>query len=147
MSGVTGEISGVGLAYVTRAIDGDIKTTKTAFDKKLGENVTKETTVEEPVIVFFSSGTSQVMSLKRAEALGYLEQPEVMNLANVQDTKTPAGRYKNAIREKDRLDAWMALENAVIQRCVGKSGHPLPLDCTYSENSIYFDAQHEEIAA
>lgn len=143
---VTSEYSGVGLAYVARQIDGVIMTTSTKFDTKLGENVTKETEVRNPVIVFFPNGTTQVLAGDRAKILGFLEQPEIMNFESVQGGKSPAARYKNALREKDRMDAWHDLENAVINRCVSKSGHPLPLDCDYSKKSFYL-YENEEIAA
>ena len=138
---VAGEISGVTLNYVAREVQGNIPCTLTKFDKDLGENVHEMTKVKEPVIVFFPNGTTQVMSRKRAEGLGFLEQPDILNFASVQDSKTPAGRYKNAIRESDRLNAWLTMENAVIQRCVSKSGHPLPLDCTYSDYSLYMGVE------
>jgi len=144
---VTGELSGVGLAYVTRAVIGEIKTTKTKFDTKLGENVTSETSVKDPVIVFFPNGTTQLLAADRAKILGFLEQPEIMNYSSVQDGKSPAARYKNAIRERDRIDAWLMMENAVIQRCVSKSGHPLPLDCIYADTSLYLSNEKEELAA
>jgi hypothetical protein len=144
---VGGEISGVGLSYVAREIKGSIPYKKTKFDAKLGENVYTDGELEKPVIVFFSNGTTQVFSMKRAEAMGFLVQPDVMNIASVQDAKTPAGRYKNAIKESVRLDAWQMMEEAVIQRCVAKTGHPLPLDCSYKSNSIYFDADEKELAA
>lgn len=140
---VTAELSGVALAYVAREIIGNIDTTRTKFDTKIGENVVSIVALQDPVIVFFPSGTTQVLSANRAKALGFLEQPEIMNYASVQDGKSAAARYKNAIREKDRVDAWLMLENAIIQKCVSKSGHPLPLDCTYSDKSFYLSYEKE----
>lgn len=147
MDATTGEISGVMLSYVAREVIGDIKTTKTKFDAKLGENVQTEVTVKNPIIVFFPNRTSQVMPRAKAEQKGFLRQPEVLNLAQVQDQQTAAGRYKNAIRSSDRIDAWLEMEERVITDCVSGSGHPLPLDCNYSKNSVYLDAPNEEVAA
>lgn len=144
---VTSEFSGVGLAYVAREVIGTVTSTTVKFDAKLNENVEKENVVKDPMIVFFPNGTTQVLSAERAKILGFLEQPEIMNYASVQDGKSPAARYKNAIRERDRLDAWLDMENKVITGCVSKSGHPLPLDCDYSKTSFYLRNDIEEIAA
>lgn len=144
---ITGEVSGVTLSYVAREVEGDIMTVKTKFDDKLGENVQKETKVVDPVIVFFPNNTSQVMARKTAEERGFLAQPEILNFAQVQDQKTAAGRYKNAIKNEDRIQAWLDMENKIITDCVAASGHPLALDCNYSDKSVYLDAPTEEIAA
>ena len=143
---VTGELSGVVLAYVVREIIGPIYTTTTKFDAKLGENKETVAEVKDPVIVFFPNKTTQVLAAERAKILGFLQQPEIMNYASVQDGKTAAARYKNAIREKQRIDAWLDMENTIIQGCVAKSGHPLPLDCVYSDKSFYL-TETEELAA
>jgi hypothetical protein len=136
---MTGEVAGVVLAYVTREIIGDIKTTKTSFDPIQKENVKEEALVVDPVIVFFPNRTTQVLPRNVAEQKGFLSQPEVLNFSQVQDQKTPAGRYKNALREVDRKQAWLDMEQAVITGCVSASGHPLPREAMYNENSIFLD--------
>lgn len=136
---VTGEISGVTLTHVARRIDGDIETTTTKFDPKIGENVKKPSTVKNPVIVFFPNGMSQVMTEKRADSLGFLGQPEILNFAQVEDQQTAAGRYKHAIRDDQRRMAWLEMEQSVVNACISKSGHPLPLDCVYSDESVYLE--------
>jgi hypothetical protein len=143
---VNSEVAGVSLSFVTRQVIGDILDTKTRFDPLTGENITEEIKVKDPVIVFFPNGTSQVMSSKHAEGAGYLNQPEIMNISMVGDQRTPAGRYKNAIREEDRCRAWLDLEGVVINKCIGKSGHPLPLDCRVDENSLFFTLKEKEVA-
>lgn len=143
-----GEFKGVRLAYVARTIKGDIKTVETHFDKKNNENVQKEVKVKEPVIVFFPNGTSQVFPAKVAEKKGFLTQPDIINLDTVgSDTKTAAGRYKNAIRVKDREDAWLQMENNIVTSCIAKHGHPLPLDVVYSDQSMYLDTFKEPVNA
>lgn len=142
----TGEIRGVGLAYVARRITGKVIKHVARFEKKEDANVLTEKPVTDPVIVFMSNGTSQILSYKRAEELGFLRLPKVLNLAQVEDGDSPAARYKNAIRDRDRLEAWMDMELAVINRCIAKTGHPLPLDADYSKESIYFEDEKEQVA-
>lgn len=138
----TAEVQGVFLSYVAREIvQGTINKTVTKFDNKLRENVQKKKAIEEPIIVFFPNGTSQVMSRKIAEGKGFFEQPTVINLGSVNDQTTPAGRYKHALQDRARISAWKDLEQQVINTCIEKSGHPLSRDCLFSDQSIYFDEQ------
>lgn len=143
----TGEISGVMLEYVLRRVEGKVMTSIVKFDPDLGENVRKEVAIRHPVIVFFPNRTSRVMSEKDAERAGFMRQPEIMNFAQVADQRTPAGRYKNAIRSADRKQAWLEMEVTLINRIIEKSGHPLALENTYSQSSVYLDDPTEEIAA
>lgn len=134
---VTGPI----LAYVAReVISGDVFTSVTKFDAKLKENIQSEEKVKNPVVVFFPNQSCQVMSMKAAEKKGFLKQPEILNFTDASDQVSAAGRYRNALREDARLQGWNDLENDIISACVSASGHPLPLDCRYSDNSIYYAA-------
>jgi hypothetical protein len=141
------EIKGVTLNYVARALETEgsegITVSKTSFDKKEGANEQTEETLEDGVIVFFPNKTVQVMSMKRAEGLGFLRQPEILNLSQVEGQNTPAGRYKNAIKTSDRIKAWGDMENSLIQSCIARSGHPLPLDVHYSDKSIYLTSEEK----
>lgn len=132
------EVAGVTLQYVAREVTGDIMTTAAQRDAKNGGIVERNKKLKEPVIVFFSNGSTLVMERSSAETRGFLKTPEVMNLSQVTDTATPAGRFKHAFRDEDRQQAWMDLEQAVITKCTSRSGHPLPLDARVSEQSIYF---------
>lgn len=144
MSALT-EVQGVILRYVVRELEGNITIQKAKFNTKLGENEFTEEAMLHPVIVFFPNGTSQVMERASAEKRGFLDMPQILNFDTVQDTKTPAGRFKNALTTKARREAWLQLEQAVIRNCTAKSGNPLPPDVTISSESVYFeDAIKEE---
>ena len=143
-----GEFSGVSLEYVARKINGTIPTEKTKFNVKQGANERQEAEVIDPVIVFFPNRTCQVMSMKKAERFGFLKMPEVMNLSQVEGKSTPAGEYKNGIRDKDKVAGWIKMEESLILACVNASGHPLPsrenadgllVADMYSKESLYLD--------
>jgi hypothetical protein len=136
---MTAEVSGVMLGYVARKVTGKVMVNKTRFDDESGENVISEVAMKEPVIVFFPNKTCQVFERKIAEQRGFLQQPQVMNLAQVEDTHTAAGRYKSALRDSDRLQAWLDMENAIVTGCISSTGHPLDIDgVRYSDKSMYF---------
>ena len=127
------------LSFVTRPVTGTIEIEKTVFDKKERVNNKVKAIIKEAVIVFFPNRSSQVMSVKEADRRGYMAQPDIMNFEAVTDAKSPAGRYKFAMRMKDRLEAWQAMEDAVVNACVSKSGHPLAIEATYSKRTMFFD--------
>lgn len=132
------EVRGVTLKYVTREVEGDIIARNTRFNKEEG-NIHVEVKVKDPVIVFFPNNSSQVMSKQLANSKGFLDAPEVLNLAAVDDHSTPAGRFKHAIRDSDRKEAWLDMENSIINGCIASTGHPLPRNATYKMESIYLD--------
>lgn len=127
------------LTFVTRPVTGDVEIEKTVFDKKTRENHKVKGKLKDPVIVFYPNRTSQIMSAKEADRRGYLEQPDIMNFESVTDAKTHAGRYKFAMRMKDKLEAWQQMEDQVISGCISKSGHPLSSDANYSKKTMHFD--------
>lgn len=131
------DIGVASLAFVTRAIIGDIKTERTVFNEDTRENEKKETSVDDPVIVFFPSRACVVMSMKEAARQGYLDQPTILNLEAVHNTDTIAGRFKFSINEQERQECWLQMENALISACVGKGGYPLPREASFDPNSLY----------
>jgi hypothetical protein len=131
------ELGGATLAYVARFIEGSITTSVMTFDEDIRKNVREEQEVESPVIVFKTDGTSVVMSASLAEQKGFLSQPPVLNLEAVDDPNTVAGRFKFSLREKDRIDAWMQMEQAVINRCIANGGIPIPVEAHMRQESIY----------
>jgi len=134
----TTEIQGVVLSYVTRLVTGEVLTTQTRYDVDDQELKTQELSIEEPVIVFFPNGTSQVFASKNAAKKGFLETPEILNFASVEDQKTPAGRFKFAIRDDQRRQAWLDMEENVVRRVLSKSGNPLPAGVDYEKKSLFF---------
>lgn len=135
----TAEVQGVVLSFVTRVVKGAIPRTLTEYDEETKELAHKEVAIKEPVLVFFPNGTSQVLSSDQAEKKGFLGSPEIINFVSVTDAKTPAGRYKFAIRDKDRHDAWLEMEDNIIRHVLSKSGNPLPEGVTYERTSILFN--------
>jgi hypothetical protein len=131
-------------AYVARVVIGNIKTTKhkinTATKNKPAEIEAVEATVEDPIIVFFSSGNSQVFPLKVAQSKGFLQTPEVLNADEVKERNHPAFKYRMAINHHDRIKAWIDLEEMVINNCLMKCGAPLSEGASYSDKSMYLDS-------
>lgn len=134
------DLGGAQLAYVARAIDGDIVTHKTQFkqDKNGGHNEQKEVKVQDPIIVFLPNRSVRVMSIKEADRLGFLQQPPILNFEAVTDQKSTAGKFKFAINDDVRREAWMEMEQSLISNCQRKGGKPLPDGVYYSKDSLYF---------
>lgn len=134
------------LAFVTRSLKGSISQEKVKFDPKKKENVREHSKVFEPVIVFFPNGTCQVLPMKTAKSKGFLERPSILNFEAVTDASTVAGKFKFAMTDEERNKNWLLMEEAVINRCLARTGHPVPLDVEISEQSI-FAPKHEGVAA
>ena len=135
---VSNEVSGVKLEYVLREIKGKLPDNTVKFSDKENANVFTQKNIVNPVIVFFPNKTTQVLSSKRAEALGFFRTPNIMNFSQVEDSSTAAGRFKFAVRDADRKNAWLSLETSIINNCIAKGGHPLPLEVNYSPESFYY---------
>jgi len=125
------------LAYVTRAIDGNIKTTRSKFNEKTRENEIIEDDVVDPVIVFFPTRASIVMPAKEAQRMGYLNMPPILNFEAVKDADTIAGKFKFAINDADRRTYWKQMEDSIIANCVARSGYTVPVDATVSKRSLH----------
>jgi len=134
------DTGGAVMEFVAREIIGDIPKMVSKFNEKTRETEQKATKVKNPVIVFFPNGTSQVMPLKQAEKGGYTRQPKLLNLQAVDDSETLAGRFKFAMTSEDRIEAWMMMENSVIDRAQGRNGRPVPEGCKISDKSLYVKA-------
>ena len=128
--------------YVLRAVEGDLKVTKQipkrSNDTGLIELVKTEVIMEEPVIVFMPNATCQVMTLQQATQKGFTRQPQIMGFKDVEEGQnTPASRYKSALDMEDRQQAWVDMENIVINATLATCGMPVPQECSYSEKSFY----------
>lgn len=141
------DTGGAVLAFVTRAVKGKMERTVMKFDEDVHKNVPSVERIKDPVIVFFPNKTSQVFSLKEADKRGYLQMPEVLNLQAVEDPKSAAGRFKFAVSMEARKQAWLELEQAVISACMARGGHPLPRDCEFGDESIFFSTTEKENVA
>jgi hypothetical protein len=134
--GAATDVGPATLAFVTRVVTGSIETTVTKYDKKLKETVQEVVAVRDPVIVFFPNGTCQVMPAKIADLKGFLEMPKILNFEAVTDADTVAGKFKFALSDAQRKKHWLEMEQAVISRCMRRSGHPLPKNVDVSDHSI-----------
>lgn len=130
---------GAVLAYVTRVVNGDIYQPRTTFSEDSQKNEQIEAPIENPVVVFFPNKTCQVLPMKVAEKLGYLQQPTILNFESVDRPDTTAGKFKFAMTEEVRRQMWKLMEQDVISACMSRGGHPLPLDARVSEKSIFVD--------
>lgn len=126
------------LRYVARRVVGSISTEKARFDAKKGQNVFEVCAVENPIIVFFPTGTTQVLAGADAEARGFLNPPDILNLEAVDKPDSIAGKYKFAFNDKQRQEYWKEMEQALISRCIANTGHPLPRDVGIDTASLYF---------
>lgn len=143
--------AGAVLSFVTRRVKGEVLTEVSQFDEKSEKNEKKYVPLEDPVIVFLPSGSVVLLSEAEAERRGLMEEPDILGIAEVNDTKSAAGKWKYAMNDKQRQAAWLVMEKAVIRGCTSRGGYPL--DATkaqYSEDSIYYDAPaktKKEVAA
>lgn len=135
------EAAGATLSFVTRRVIGEVLTEKTNFNEETQKIEKKVTPVVDPVIVFLPSGSVILLSEEEAARRGLLEMPEVLNIEEVNDTKTAAGKWKFAMNDAQRQKAWLILEQAVIRACTARGGYPLDAtSAKFAEHSIYFDA-------
>ena len=133
--------AGATLSFVTRRVTGEVLTEVTKFEELSEKNEKKLVPIKDPVIIFLPSGSVILLSEEEAAKRGLMDEPEILNIAQVNDTKTAAGKWKFAMSDKQRQAAWLILEKAVIRGCTSRGGYPL--DATkakFSEDSIYFDA-------
>jgi hypothetical protein len=129
------------LRYVARLVKGKATKERTHFNEVKQRNEKEIVELDDPVIVFFPNRSSLVFEARIAEKNGFFEQPEVLNLAHVEDERTVAGQYKFAMTVEKRAQAFKRLEDNVIARCVQTSGHPLPMGVEFSAKSIYLDEE------
>lgn len=138
---------GAYLEFVTRRVIGDLEKEVYKYNVKAGENQKAKVIVKNPVIVFIANGNCcMVLEEHEAQKRGFFERPEIINIENVNDFKSPVGRFKNASSIKERQDAWKLLEEQIIQRVLSKSGLPLPMGFSYSDTPLGFEEIKEEAA-
>lgn len=133
--------AGATLSHVTRRVTGEVLTEVTKFNTDSEKNEKKYVPLQDPVIVFLPSGSVVLLSEAEAERRGLMEEPDIIGIAEVNDTKSAAGKWKFAMNDKQRHAAWLIMEKAVISACTSRGGYPL--DATkakFSEDSIFYEA-------
>lgn len=117
---LTEGMKGPRLEFVVRELKGEIKRPHHTVKGKKIETVL----VPEPAgyIVYMPNGHSYRLSREQLVKRGYDRQPSIINFEQVQDTKSPAGKYKFAMDDRQRKVAWKALEDEVIKSCIRRHG-------------------------
>lgn len=121
MSAVT-QMKGARLEFVVRPLKGKVKTVKHSVNPKLKK--IEQTIIEEEggYIVYTPMGNSYRLTQAELVKRGYDRQPSILNFDRVNDTKTPAGRFKFALDPDARKKAWSDMEDEVIRACHRKTG-------------------------
>lgn len=127
-------MKGPRLEFVVRPIKGKVKRFKHSFDPTKRKISATEVVEDGGYIIYLPTGASYRLSHKDLVKRGFDRQPNILNFETVNDTRTPAGRYKFAMNDKAREIAWKALEDQVIKACVRKHG-PVVLEDDYDATS------------
>lgn len=115
-------MKGPRLEFVVRPLKGKRKKPYHSFDPVKKKIVSVLNDEDAGFLVYLPNGHSYRLSKSELEKHGYNRQPTILNFDQVNDTKTPAGRYKFAMDDKQRKEAWKELEEQVIRACVRRHG-------------------------
>lgn len=126
-------MQGARLEFVCRKINGNVTKQKMVVKehKKKGSDgkekithtfATKSVEEGDAYMVYLPTGHSYRLTADQVVKQGFDRQPNILNIERVNDTKTPAGRFKNAINMEEREKAWCELENEVIKLCTRRAG-------------------------
>lgn len=120
MAAGTEGMKGPRLEFVVRELKGEVKKPHHSMKGKKIETVL----APEPAgyLVYMPNGQSYRLTKEELVKRGFDRQPSIINFEGVQDTKSPAGRYKFAMDDKTRKIAWRALEDEVVKACVRRHG-------------------------
>jgi hypothetical protein len=119
-------MKGPRLEYVVRPLKGKVKTPHHSFNNKTRQIETTLVNDDAGYLVYMPNGHSYRLSKEQLLKRGYDRQPTILNFDQVNDTKTPAGRYKFAMDDAMRKRAWVELEEQVIKACVRRHGPVSP---------------------
>lgn len=131
--------AGATLSFVTRRVTGKVMHSECRYDEGAEKVKVVEKEIERPVIVFFPNGGCLLMSEEEAEARGLIAEPELLNIEQINDTKTAAGKWKFAMSDEQRRKYWKIMEDSVIRLCTSRGGYPLDAsEAKFSTESILF---------
>lgn len=117
------QMRGARLEFVCKPLKGKHTKTVTSFNpttKKLEH--TKVESTDPAYMLYLPNGHSYRLTASEMIHRGYDRQPNIINLDKVNDTKTPAGRFKFALDDTARRKAWADLEQEVIRNCTRRHG-------------------------
>lgn len=124
-------MKGPRLEFVVRPLKGNFMRPKhRVVKKKIETHFEKELA---GYVVYMPNGTSQHLTHKQLLQHGFDRQPSIINFETVNDTKTPAGKYKFAMDDKQRKAAWALMEQQVIKACQRRHG---PVKVGDEENEL-----------
>ncbi len=115
-------MKGPRLEFVVRPMKGKVKVPHHSFDPAKKKVVSVLNTEDFGYLVYLPNGNSYRLNKDQLKKYGYDRQPTILNFDQVNDTKTPAGRYKFAMDDAQRKKAWLELEEQVIKACVRRHG-------------------------
>jgi len=111
------------LEFVVRQLKGNRKRAFHSFNDKTRR--IEETAKTEPAgyMVYFPNGTSYRLSPAELVQRGFDREPSIINFELVNDTKSPAGKFKFAMSEQTKKAAYRQLEEQVIRACKRRGGY------------------------
>lgn len=115
-----GQMQGARLEFVVRPLKGKMNRPVHKMVNGKIEAATKS--VDSGFIVYTPMGQTYRLTKEELVKRGFDRQPEIMNFDQVKDTKSPAGRFKHAMTDLQRKQAWSDLEKQVIRSCERKHG-------------------------
>lgn len=118
---VSNPMQGARLEFVVRKLKEPIKRAKVTFDKKQ-KRLVEKVTEHEGFMVYMPNGHSYRLTATEVVKKGFDRIPTILNFERVNDTKSPAGRFKFAINDEARAKAWNELEDQVIKSCTRRVG-------------------------
>lgn len=115
-------MKGPRLEFVVRPLKGKVKATRHGFNSAKKKIETVQVTEDAGYLVYLPNGHSYRLTKAQLVKHGYDRQPTILNFDQVNDVKTPAGRYKFAMDDVQRKKAWIELEDQVIKACIRRHG-------------------------
>lgn len=114
---------GVRLEFVVRELKGKRKRVVNGWDAK--KKKITEKTVEEAAgyMIYFPNGTSYRLTKDELIQRGFDREPSIINLDQVNDTKSPAGKFKFAMSPDTKLAAYRQMEEQVVKACKRRGGY------------------------
>lgn len=86
-------------------------------------NRVNERMVPAGYMLYLPTGQMYRLSPEEAKKRGFLDrEPKIIGLEQVSDTTSPAGKFKFGRTERIRENAYRAMEQEIINRCLGKVG-------------------------
>lgn len=118
----TSQMQGARLEFVVRSVKGKVKRPVHSWDPEAKKIVTEMKEQAGGYIVYTPFGQSYRLTNEEFLRRRFDRQPKILNFDRVNDTETPAGRYKHAMSDAARQAAWKDLEQEVIRLCVRRHG-------------------------